>query len=581
LLSFQWQEETGKQAKCTFEIDNNDLAFFDDESGMMSGGGVLWVSWGYTNRLSPPRICVIKKIKGFSKLIVEAIDDGVELDRTEKVRNWDNVRRSDIANRLAEEHGFGPDARFVDDTEVMYDSIAQTGETDARFLARLARAEGFDFWIDIDGFHFHDQRHDSPSHVFEWYSDRRGTLINISFDVDLTRRVGRSTAAGLTEEQRKIIDESTGIVLDTIAHIGALAHPATTDTTLRDVLSGATAVLDPDAQLFEAADPETQELIGLTRELQSVAGEARGLFARWDIHGAADPDPEARRRIKTQQVARGIRKTAEGVRFPSEVALLSGAALPFSNAAALPFIVNGASDAVIFLTGGDPHRLALNSTANVEPSPPGSAKELQRKAEARYKFAERRSIKMKATTVGDPTIKAGTTVTIKGISQRYSGKYYIRKAAHKITSSGYVCELELTGDGPKKKGPADAPKGEKAKEQIDMSQAWIKDGKVRLKPIVPTQDGILYTTSGKQVYSSHGADWRESDGALYGAGGSFGVRWDETDPVIDDPSGQGPQAVEISDDAVLSYIQPWGTAIGDGDPVESADPDLEKHNPEG
>ena len=107
-----------------------------------------------------------------------------------------------------------------------------------------------------------------------------------------------------------------------------------------------------------------------------------------------------------------------------------------------------------------------------------------------------------------------------------------------------------------------------------------KDGTQAIR-IVPTQDGVLYTTSGKQVYSSHGADWRESDAALYGAGGSFGVRWDETDPVIDDPSGQGPQAVEISDDAVLSYIQPWGTAIGDGDPVESADPDLEKHNPEG
>ena len=46
---------------------------------------------------------------------------------------------------------------------------------------------------------------------------------------------------------------------------------------------------------------------------------------------------------------------------------------------------------------------------------------------------------------GDPDIRAGKQVTIKGIGSRFSGKYTVTRAIHRYDLAGYVTEFEISG----------------------------------------------------------------------------------------------------------------------------------------
>ncbi len=54
-------------------------------------------------------------------------------------------------------------------------------------------------------------------------------------------------------------------------------------------------------------------------------------------------------------------------------------------------------------------------------------------------------VDMEASLVGDPSLRAGATLKVEGIGERFSGNYYITKAKHAIGDEGYTLKLELTG----------------------------------------------------------------------------------------------------------------------------------------
>ena len=71
--------------------------------------------------------------------------------------------------------------------------------TDAGLCARLAKKIGFEFYIDIDGLHFHPRRTGGPVHkIYTYFTDpTRGEVRNISVENDLfTRKTGGVTAKG-------------------------------------------------------------------------------------------------------------------------------------------------------------------------------------------------------------------------------------------------------------------------------------------------------------------------------------------------------------------------------------------------
>jgi hypothetical protein len=96
---------------------------------------------------------------------------------------------------------------------------------------------------------------------------------------------------------------------------------------------------------------------------------------------------------------------------------------------------------------GDTELQQRNATANVRPTSATTERRVQREAAARHRRAERATIKLSIQAVGDPTLRAGVVVEVRGISSLLSGRYYADEVKHTISSSGYTCDLKLTKDG--------------------------------------------------------------------------------------------------------------------------------------
>jgi len=98
-----------------------------------------------------------------------------------------------------------------------------------------------------------------------------------------------------------------------------------------------------------------------------------------------------------------------------------------------------------------------NATASVHPSSAPTAASAEREAQARFRRAERDTIKVSVQVVGDPTLRAKSVIELRGVSKLLSGKYYVAEAKHSISSAGYVVDLKLTRDGSGGRSAARAP----------------------------------------------------------------------------------------------------------------------------
>lgn len=54
-------------------------------------------------------------------------------------------------------------------------------------------------------------------------------------------------------------------------------------------------------------------------------------------------------------------------------------------------------------------------------------------------------IQAEGTCIGNPAVHAGAIVELKGIGQRFSGRYRITRAVHRYDSSGYTTHFEISG----------------------------------------------------------------------------------------------------------------------------------------
>jgi phage protein D len=196
LLSMTFEDCDDKADKLSLQVDNFDLALFDREELM--GGAVLEVSWGYPGNMSPPRRVVIKSMKGFQQVTLEGQALSALMNQHAKTRRWEGKTRADVVREVAKDAGYEGVFVDIEDTAETIGVINQAAETDARFLTRLAAKEGFQFFVDGTGLHFHKRRQDTPpTHVFTWYSDpERGEVISVNTDSDLAKRAGNVTVKG-------------------------------------------------------------------------------------------------------------------------------------------------------------------------------------------------------------------------------------------------------------------------------------------------------------------------------------------------------------------------------------------------
>ena len=326
VLSFEYEDSDEKADRLTLTLDNHDLAAFDEP--WTRKGNLLEVAWGYAGNLTPPRQVVIEKVTGFQVLAVEGHGRSMLLHRVVKTRTFENKTRSEVVRQVATKNGYDASHQQIDDTDERIPVLSQARETDAQFLARLARKEGFHFYVDFDGLHWHQRRlGQAPIKTLRWYSDpNAGEGLSIHVENDLSGKPGAVRLQGRDPLQKQDIDVQ-----------GSNAE------TKRDVL----------APLVEIIDPET----------------------------------------------------------------------------------------------GKSHLEARAASEESAPTAAPTASLAKRQADAGYVNTQRTTVELTAAVVGDSDLLAKSVVEIQGISQRLSGKYFVKEARHRIDASGYTVTLRCLRDG--------------------------------------------------------------------------------------------------------------------------------------
>ncbi len=227
LLSFAFEDVEEKADKLSLELDNHDLALFDREELM--GGAILEVAWGYPGHLSPPRRVVLKSLKGFQVLKVEGQALSALMNQQQKTRRWEKKTRAKVVREVARESGYEGTFADIEDTKETLDVVNQAAETDARFLKRLAVREGFAFYVDGTGLHWHRRRQETaPTHTFTWLNDERGDVLSVDVESELVRRVGSATVKARDPMAKATVEVS-----------------ASADTAQRSTLGDVIEVVDP------------------------------------------------------------------------------------------------------------------------------------------------------------------------------------------------------------------------------------------------------------------------------------------------------------------------------------------------
>lgn len=270
--SLKFKDDEKKADKVVLTISDHTQEQID--SGVWVQGQTIEFAFGYFGDLSLPRRAIIKKVKKSSPntLQVEARAESVLLDREIESNTYENKTRSQVIQEIAEKHGYSGERVHIEDTEVVYPAISQGRMSDAQFCRHLANKEGFEFFIDFDGFHWHQRDFAQDAiRTLTYFSDLTGSIKTWSVDGDISGKPTRVRVKGRDPETKKDIDEEIG----------------NSDDTSRPTLGGFTISVDPRTlertrSVTPAAENTVREETQPTTETSADGAkrQARGRFRR-------------------------------------------------------------------------------------------------------------------------------------------------------------------------------------------------------------------------------------------------------------------------------------------------------------
>lgn len=358
VLSFEYHDRESKVDLVKFVIANNDLSHLDDP--IWKKGQRIFVRWGYPGRMSPERAAIVTSVKGFQQLTVEAKAESILMNKIVRARLFEHTKRSEVVRQIARENGYSDDTMFVDDTEHVFESVSQARLTDAQFLQRLARLEGFEFYVDFDGLHWHRRQVEQrPVRRYVWSRDNFGELLSIHVDNDITGKPGRTRMRGRDPIEGADIDESAG----------------TGD--------GGEAAL---AEIYEVIDPVTGQG-SIEKRVQQEDTRPTS------VSDAAAAAREARgRHLKHQQTAVKLRVTAIGdpIQLAKTVVQLDGVGkrlgVRYYVREVVHKVSNGYTMEMVWISDGhgghDTTSKRVNGVELLEPGPPQRGRVNQQNANA-------------------------------------------------------------------------------------------------------------------------------------------------------------------------------------------------------
>jgi uncharacterized protein len=300
IVSFKYSDEERRADKFEIMVDNNDLVFFDDP--VFAKGMILEVSWGYPGNMAPTRKCVVTSIKGGRQLTVTANAMSLLLNTVVKNRLFENLTRSQVVEQIADEAGYGSDARDIEDTEVVQPSIQQGRMTDAQLVRRLADLEGFEFYVDHEGFHFHRRRMgQGPARIFKYFTDQVGEILDFSIENDITvrPRPGRVVARGRDPVQRSDINATVDDASDTDRSTTGAIREFNDPESAQSRIEGHVAAVETTTTSARDAATAQRQARGRFRRLQQTA-----VKMKLDIIG--DPSLISKTIIEVQGMGRRL-----------------------------------------------------------------------------------------------------------------------------------------------------------------------------------------------------------------------------------------------------------------------------------
>lgn len=332
VLSLEYEESEKKVDKCVLTLNNQDLSYFDHP--IFEKGTRLKVSWGYGGKMSPPRAVVVQKVTGALTLKVEAQGAGILMHKTPRTRTYENTTRSELVHALAKEHGFGDTERFIEQTTRTFPVITQAGLTDAAFIKRLADLEGFEFYVDFDGFHWHPRRFgQKPVRVYQYYLPPNvGDIVNFDVDNDVTAKPGHVTVKGrdpLAKKDVKSEGNDANTKRDTLAAIPELlgtvppdgnakatnAPPPAGEVLMVNPRTGETQLKVPPAGAASSAVQTTADPGGAKKAADGQFTRAQQAAVQLKLHLVGDPSLVA----KTVVEVRGLGQRLSGKYYIHEL----------------------------------------------------------------------------------------------------------------------------------------------------------------------------------------------------------------------------------------------------------------------
>ncbi len=156
VIDLEYEDDEKKTDVLRLTLDNRDLTLFDHP--VFEKGARLVVAWGYAHNLCQAREVVVQKVTGSLQLKVEAQDKGVLMHKVPRTRIFEDVSRSAVVRAVAAESGYSGESVHIEETDIVFPVVTQANQTDAAFLKVLADKEGFEFFVDFDGLHWHPRR---------------------------------------------------------------------------------------------------------------------------------------------------------------------------------------------------------------------------------------------------------------------------------------------------------------------------------------------------------------------------------------------------------------------------------------
>lgn len=260
--SFQFTDREAGMDRLRLTINNSDLTNFDDP--VFERGAKLRVAWGNGMSTAPPRDMVIKKVTGGRTLTVEAATKaGLAMDTEKKRRGFAKITRADVVRKIAKEHGFNnPD---IDDTPEIFEEITQGNLSDGQFMRKLAHLEGFEFFMDWSGLHWHRRRAgQAPAREYIYFTGSE--ILDFDISNDVTRRPGKVKVKSR----------------DPLGKVDIEASASNEEDQDRDVMQGVTAALDPETAAITLI-PEAgyeQTVASNVASQQDADREAKGKFRK-------------------------------------------------------------------------------------------------------------------------------------------------------------------------------------------------------------------------------------------------------------------------------------------------------------